>query len=215
MFFRVEFAKGDELRDFNNGGFGGGRHDRAEVARRFTVDRVAPAVSPVGLNQGEVSFNRILKHIMAAIYFPGFFAFRQRRAVAGWGKDRAEPRASGPGSAPPDCPAAPVPAQPCRGDRGHQKLVNPPGAGMSRSFCAPARLLSSAASPTSPLPALLLIMVRVAGALFNQGINQIRRLPGGAKTANHDGRAVVDPGNGLTQRRHAFYQSSGRSLNVR
>ena len=57
--------------------------------------------------------------------------------------------------------------------------------------------LSSAARPVSPLPALLLTMVRSLRALRDQCIDQLARHAGCTETADHDGRAVGDVGERL------------------
>ena len=56
---------------------------------------------------------------------------------------------------------------------------------------------SSAASPVSPLPALLLTTVRSRGALRDERVDELDRLSGPAEPADQHGRAVRDPGDGV------------------
>ena len=71
--------------------------------------------------------------------------------------------------------------------------------------------LSSAAS--SPLPALLFMMVMVASAPVNQGVNQKGRLAGGPKAADHNSRPVGSR-RWLLLSVDTLYQSSGRSIDA-
>src|SRR5438876_11951792 len=88
--FRVQPAQRDDLAHLRDGAFRCAGHERAEVARGFAIDQVAPAVAPVGLDQGEVGANRILENIVATVNFARLLAFRKRGAIAGGREERTD-----------------------------------------------------------------------------------------------------------------------------
>lgn len=93
--FRVKVAKTHQTGDFNDGGFCGGGHNGAEVARRFAIHQIAPAVGLVRFDQGKIGLDRVFEDVMTTVDFAGLFAFSQRRAVTGRRKYRAQAGAGG------------------------------------------------------------------------------------------------------------------------
>ena len=59
------------------------------------------------------------------------------------------------------------------------------------------RALSSAARPTSPLPALLVTMVRSLALLGDERVDELHRQPGRPEAADQNRSAVLDTRDGL------------------
>ena len=137
-----------------------GGHDRPEVAGGLAVDEVAHPVGPVRADQRDVAVDRVLQHVGAAVDLAGLLALGERRADRRSGRRTRRSRRRRRASARPGCPAAPARARSCPRGRARRRPTSPSAAGTSRSPCAPGPSASSAASPVSPLPALLLTTVR-------------------------------------------------------
>ena len=157
----------------------------------------------MGLNQREIGFNRIFQHVMATIDFPRLLAFRQRCAVAGGGKHCPQPGASRLD------PRREVTLR-------HQlqlhfaaaiEVIENLGIHLAREgadHLAYSPGFQQRRETHFPVAGVVINDGQVAGALVNQGVNQKGRLAGGTKAADHNSRPVVDPGDGLAQRRYAF-----------
>ena len=84
-----------------------------------------------------------------------------------------------------------------RRGRARRRPTSRSAAGTSRSILRTRPASSSAARPTSPLPALLLTDRQVARAAAAQRVDQLDRLPGRAEAADQHGGAVRDAGDRL------------------
>src|SRR5712692_5012562 len=78
-----ELAEFYELFNFGDYVIGGGGHHGIEVARRFAIDEIAPAVALPGFDESEIAAQGAFEDVLAAIEFAGFFAFGNHGAVAG------------------------------------------------------------------------------------------------------------------------------------
>ena len=157
----------------------------------------------MGFNQREIGFDRVLQHVVATVDFPCLLTFRQRRAVAGGGKHRPQPGASRLD------PRREVALR-------HQlqlhfaatvEIIENLGIHLAREgadHLAYSPGFQQRRETHFPVAGVVINDGQVAGALVNQGVNQKGRLAGGAKAADHNSRPIVDPGDGLAQRRYAF-----------
>src|SRR5215469_17175996 len=93
--FGVEVSEVHDFAHLDDGALCCAGHDRTEVARGLAVYEVAPAVSAQGLDQREVSADRILEHVVAPVDPPRLLALRELRSEAGRRVERADARASG------------------------------------------------------------------------------------------------------------------------
>ena len=80
----IEFADFDQLFDFGDGDFGGGRHHGIEVARGLAIDEIAPFVALPRFDESEVGFERVFHHVGAAVEFARLFSFGDDGAVRRW-----------------------------------------------------------------------------------------------------------------------------------
>src|SRR5215831_19480198 len=86
----------DEMLDLGDRDLGGGRHHGVEVARRAAVDEVAGAIALPGLDEREVSEQRTLEHVLAAVDGPRLLALSDQRSEPRRREKAADARASGP-----------------------------------------------------------------------------------------------------------------------
>src|SRR5215469_10511859 len=91
----IEVAEVHDLAHLDDGALCCAGHDRTEVASGLAVYEVAPAVGAQGLDQREVSADRILEHVVAPVDPPRLLALRELRSEAGRRVERADARASG------------------------------------------------------------------------------------------------------------------------
>ncbi len=157
----------------------------------------------MSFNQRKVSANRVFQHIVAAVNFAGFFAFRQRRAVARWGKNGAKTcarslNASG---------QVPLRDQFQLHFAAAIQVIENLWVDLAWEWAdhfAYAPGLQQRREADFAVSGVVIDNGQVTCALFNQRINQQRRLPGGPKAADHNGRPIVDTRDGIRQRRHTF-----------
>src|SRR5690349_21097151 len=93
---RVQGAGRDDLRHLDDGVFGRGGHDGAEVPGGLAVDEVALAVGLEGLDECDVGVDGRLEHLPFAVEEARVLAFREHGAVTGGGEEPANTRARGP-----------------------------------------------------------------------------------------------------------------------
>src|SRR5262249_14650628 len=91
----VELSDVDELLDLGDGDAPGGGAHRVEVARRLSIDEVAPAVALPRLDDGEVAGDRLLEHARAAVPHARLLALGALGAVAGRRVERGDAGAAG------------------------------------------------------------------------------------------------------------------------
>ena len=140
--------------------------------------------------------DRILEHVVAAVDVARLLALGELGAVAGRREERADARRRPRGCARRGCPAAPVRARSRRRGRARRRRSESAWRGNEQMILRTRLALSSAASPVSPLPALLLTMVRSRAPCAISAVDQLDRHAGRAEAADHHGRAVVDAGDG-------------------
>ena len=99
----VELAEFDEFFHFGDDVIRGSRHHRVKVARRLSVDEVAPAVAFPRFDERKISAETALHHVHAAIEFACLLPFGDHSAVTSGcvkrgnaGASRAQPFAQGP-----------------------------------------------------------------------------------------------------------------------
>src|SRR5438552_6466835 len=99
----VELAELHQFFHFGDDVIRGSRHHRVKVARRLSVDEVAPAVAFPRFDKRKISAETALHHVHAAIEFTRLFPFGDHSAVTcgrvkrgNAGTSRAQPFAQGP-----------------------------------------------------------------------------------------------------------------------
>ncbi|KAG5718208.1 hypothetical protein E4T56_gene15747, partial [Termitomyces sp. T112] len=75
--FGVERAQFNNLRHLHNGRPRRARHDRPEIARRLAIDKIAPAVASMRLDQRDIGMDRLFEDVMPPVDLAGFLAFGQ------------------------------------------------------------------------------------------------------------------------------------------
>ena len=70
----VEFSRFNEVLDFGDCDFGGGRHHGIKIARGFAIDEVAPLIALPCLHEGEVGVQSALHEVGASIELSYLFA---------------------------------------------------------------------------------------------------------------------------------------------
>src|SRR5204863_2470008 len=88
--FRIEITEVHDLAHLHDRAFRSGGHDRPEVARRFAIDEIAPAIRAQRLDQREVRFDRILEHVIATVDLARLLAFCEQRYITGRREERAD-----------------------------------------------------------------------------------------------------------------------------
>jgi len=91
----VEVTDRDDPGDLRHGQGGRRRHHRPEVAGGLAIDQVAHGVGDMGPDQGDVTADGILQHVVAAVDGARLLSLGQRRADPGRAEEGADPRAGG------------------------------------------------------------------------------------------------------------------------
>jgi hypothetical protein len=73
-------------------GLGGGGHHGIEVARRFLIDQIAPAVAFPRFDESEIPTYGVLQNVVAPRKLPRLFSFGNHGAVSGGGVERRNAR---------------------------------------------------------------------------------------------------------------------------
>ena len=171
-------------------------HERAEVARGFPVDEIAPPVAAVGADQRDVTVQRVLKDLRAPVDDTSLLVSREVGSAGGRRIERAD---AGPGRAN------------ALGKRTlrHELELDPAGAEQAfervRVLVPRVRAHEPAHAPEGDEPGEPGVAVagmvaddrEVARALRNQRVDELRRDTRGAEAANHRRRAVVNVGDCL------------------
>jgi hypothetical protein len=189
-----------------DGGLGGHRHDRAEVARGLAVHQVAPAVAAQRLDQREVGVDGRLQHVVAAVDQARFLALGQQGAVAGRAEEAADAGAGG----------ADAFGQVALGREfeldlaGAVQRVEVVGIGLAREGAddlAHPLGLQQRRQAGFAVAGVVVDDGELARALGDQRVDQRGRHAGVAEAADHHGGAVVHVGDGALERFEMFYQS--------
>src|SRR6267154_2080665 len=86
----IQVAERNDLVHRGDGQPGGRGHDRSEVARCLAVHEVAPSVALVSLDEGDVGVDRRLEHVHAPSNLARLLAFAQVGAVTRWREKAAD-----------------------------------------------------------------------------------------------------------------------------
>src|SRR5436190_23576443 len=92
---RIDRAGINELLDLGDGVPRGRRHHRIEIARGLSIDEIADAIAFPRLDEREVSEERRLENVSAAVDDAAFLPCRDQRAGAGRREETADPCAGG------------------------------------------------------------------------------------------------------------------------
>jgi hypothetical protein len=91
----VEGAGVDEFLDFGDGDAGGGGHHRVEIAGGLSIDKVAGAIAFPGFDEGVVGAEPGFEQVGAAVEGAGFFAFRDEGTGSGGSEEGGDAGATG------------------------------------------------------------------------------------------------------------------------
>src|SRR5690554_2117691 len=92
----IELARLNYLLHFNHRDFSRRSRQRVEVLRSMSIDDISEAISFPALDDGEVTYNRLLQNVVSSIELTGLLAFCYRRTETGGGIERRDAGAARP-----------------------------------------------------------------------------------------------------------------------
>ena len=176
-----------------DGAAGAHRHHRAEIARSLPEQEVAPTVATLGLDQCDVTVDRVLQHVQPSVDLAGFLAPGQFGSVAGGCEESTDAGAGG----------ADALGQVALRNQFEFELatavkgVEHVAVGLPRKTAddlAHAAGLEQRRQSGVTVAGIVVDHGKVLRALLDQPVDQFIGNAGGAEAADEDGRSILDAG---------------------
>src|ERR1700733_16069633 len=85
---RIKLSRFKSLFNFCNRDLSRGLHHRIKIARRLAINKIAPFIALPGLDEGEVSFQRVFHDVSAPVKLAPLLTFGDHSSDAGGRKER-------------------------------------------------------------------------------------------------------------------------------
>src|SRR5215813_2398542 len=202
----IDLSRFYQVLDLDDRDLGSRCHHGIEVLRRLPIDEVAPLVALPGLDQGEIGLQRVFQHIGSPFELARFLAFGDYRSVAGRSKERMNARATSPNALGKRALRDQLEVDLACYDHLFQQLVLTHITSLVR-----ANLPGVEHEAETELVHTDVIAdgVEVLHAFVYQSTDKVLGNPAQPEATDHEGRAVLDVGDGLVcTRKHFVHRHS-------